>query len=729
MKKQFNHIQIIAITLALFISFISYAQSNSQNEYVLLSPNSKYEVVVSQVRDGDATRLVWSVRSEGQIILAPSEIALSLESGELLGVNARISNVKRETGNQHIPTPLYKKASISLSYTQMKITCRDNWGIIFRAYDEGVAYRFFTTRKGELVVMDETAQFNFPADHSAIVAYSRHRADDRFASSYQSIYTPSTLSELDSTKPILLPALVTFQQPSKRVVITEVDLEHYPGMFLEKTPQGLGFHAIFPKYPKEVANHPTRQQERVVTYEPYMALTSGTREFPWRLMVISDDDASLLLSDLVYALAPPPDSQLYPITPSENKLNAPQISWIKPGKVAWDWWNDWRIYGVDFVAGINTQTYKYYIDFASANGIEYVILDEGWSPRAGDVMVIVPAIDLPELIRYAQSKNVELILWVVWNVIDSKLEEAFAHYSKMGIKGFKIDFVDRVDQKANEFLTRATLMAAKYQLIVDYHGVNKPTGHSRTYPNVLNFEGVYGLEELKWSNVDMPLYDVTWPFIRGLAGPADYTQGAMKNAAKDAFASIYPEPMSQGTRCHQMGSYMIFESPLAMLCDNPSNYMKEQECTDFIAKIPTTYDETVVLAAEVGEYIVMARRKGSEWYIGGLTNWTPRDLTLDLSFLSPTSGTTPGSPTSTSTPGPNTSTATPGPKHSTPHSTLSTIDRKPLIFSAELFTDGVNAHRVGIDYKRTEIDLIPGTFDVHLAPGGGFAMRIWPKSE
>ena len=704
MNTRLNPTRIISFAIAILVSSLSHAQNLTLNEYKLFSPNSTYEIVLSQVSTGNSTQLLWSVRSKGQTILAPSLLSLSLQSGEVLGHNGRIANVKREAGSLLIPAPLYKKASVALSYTQMKITFRDNWGIIFRAFDDGVAYRFFTTRKGELVVMDETAQFNFPANHSSLVAYNTARDYDRFASAYQSIYTSTTLGEVDPSKTVLLPALVTVQAPSFRVVITEVDVEHYPGMFLEKATDGFGLHALFPKYPKEVMYHATRKQERVVSSEPYMSITQGTREFPWRLMVISKEDSSLLLSDLVYALAPAPDPQLYPITyNSHSNEDAPQISWIQPGKVAWDWWNDWRISGVDFVAGINTQTYKYYIDFACANGLENVILDEGWSPpKQGDVMEIIPQIDLPELIRYANSKNVGLILWVVWNVLDEKLEEACARYSEMGVKGFKIDFIDRADQKAIEFVPRASLMAAKYKLVVDFHGVSKPTGQNRTYPNALNFEGVYGLEELKWSNIDMPLYDVTWPFIRGLAGPADYTQGAMKNAAKDAFANIYNEPMSQGTRCHQMGSYMIFESPIAMLCDNPTNYIKEQECTNFIAKIPTTYDETVVVAAEVGEYIVMARRKGEVWYIGGLTNWTPRDLTLDLSFL-----------------------AQRGQKRSSYLAPFTPEENKSTTFSAELFRDGVNAHRVGIDYTRAQIELTPTTFQVHLAPGGGFAMRVW----
>ena len=681
-------LRIAAVLLLLCTTHINRAQNSASNEYKLLSPNARHQIVVALTKEAGSTRLTWSVLWDGQPVLAPSQIGLTLQNGEVLGSNARITGVKREAQSEHIPAPLYKKASISLSYNQLRITFQGDWGVIFRAYDCGVAYRLFTARKGELVVVDETAQFNFPTDLPTWSAYTVPRADDRLASSYQSPYTAVHLSELDPSKTVLLPALVTLSPAAqKRMVITEADVEHYPGMFLEKATQGYGFSALFPRYPKEVTYHPTRKQERVTASEPYMAITHGTRDFPWRVIAMSDKDASLLTSDLVYALAPAPDPQLYPLVHPDNPLEAPRIPWIKPGKVAWDWWNDWRIYGVDFVAGINTATYKYYIDFAADNGLEYVILDEGWSPPAeGDVMKIIPQIDLPHLIQYASAKNVGLILWVVWNVFDEKLEQACAHYANMGVKGFKIDFIDRADQKAIEFVPRATLMAAKYKLIVDFHGVSKPTGQNRTYPNALNFEGVYGLEELKWANPDMPLYDVTWPFIRGLAGPADYTQGAMKNGARDAFAINYREPMSQGTRCHQMGSYMVFEAPLSMLCDNPSNYKKEQECTDFIAKIPTTFDETVVVAAEVGEYIVVARRKGNEWYIGGLTNWTPRNLTLDLSFL------------------PN------------------------GVYRAELFTDGVNAHRVGIDYIRKEFAFMPGAMQVTMAPGGGFAMSLRPKN-
>jgi Glycoside hydrolase 97. len=641
--------------------------------YSLKSPDGNLEIVVTLKGPDTSPQLHWSLFCQGEAVLSPSPLGLLLENGERLGYSAEIETSSLQRISTQIPSPYYKKAQIQDNYTQLTLHCKGGWGLSFRAYDEGVAYRFFSSREGELIVYDEIADFRFPQDFPTVLAYNRPRADDRFASAYQSIYTHSPLSGVDSSQLVLLPALVTLPQ-GRRLVITEADLEHYPGMFLQKSAQGL--NAVFPPYPKDVDHHPTRKQQRVVSYENFLARTEGTRQFPWRVFALSQTDGDLLNSDLVYKLAAAPQPELYP-APEDPE------GWIRPGKVAWDWWNDWRIYGVDFVAGINTPTYKYYIDFASAYGLEYVILDEGWSPPArGDVMQVIPEIDLPGLVAYAKERNVELILWVVWNVLDEKMEQAFAHYAQMGIRGFKIDFIDRADQKAIEFVSRSLLTAAKHKLILDFHGVSKPTGQQRTYPNALNFEGVYGLEELKWSNPDMPLYDVTYPFIRGLAGPADYTQGAMKNAARDAFSINYREPGSQGTRCHQLGSYMIFDAPLAMLCDNPSNYMREPEYTQFLAGIPTSFDETVVVTAELGEYIVMARRKGTEWYIGGLTNWTPRELELDLSFL------------------------------------------PQGAYTMDLFTDGVNAHRVGIDYKRETRPLDGRKLKVKMASGGGFALKL-----
>jgi alpha-glucosidase len=382
-------------------------------------------------------------------------------------------------------------------------------------------------------------------------------------------------------------------------------------------------------------------------------------------------------NDMVYRLAAPADMSA-------------DWSWVKPGKVAWDWWNDWNIRGVDFKSGVNNATYKYYIDFAAEYGVEYVILDEGWSVNgAADLFKVVPEIDLQELVTYADSKGVGLILWAGYIAFERDMEEVCRHYSEMGFKGFKIDFMDRADQDVVDFHTRAAETAAKYHMLVDFHGTYKPVGLHRTYPNVINYEGVHGLENMKWSpgSVDQVTYDVTVPYIRMMAGPMDYTQGAMRNATRSSYHPSNSEPMSQGTRCRQLAEYVIFESPLNMLCDSPSNYMKEKECTEYIAAIPTVWDETVGLDGKVGDYIAMARRSGDTWYVGALTDWDERTLVLDLGFL--------------------------------PEGE----------YSVEIYRDGVKAHRSATDYAKECIDLpADRKLTAVMAPGGGYAARIVPKN-
>ena len=365
------------------------------------------------------------------------------------------------------------------------------------------------------------------------------------------------------------------------------------------------------------------------------------------------------------------------------------ISWIKPGKVAWDWWNDWNIRNVDFESGVNDETYKYYIDFAATHGIEYVILDEGWAVnKQADLFQVIPEINLKELVEYGKSKNVNLILWAGYWAFNRDIEGICKHYAEMGIKGFKVDFMDRDDQQMVDFYHRAAQIAAKYKLMLDFHGAYKPTGLQRTYPNVINFEGVHGLEQMKWSpaSVDQVAYDVTIPFIRMVAGPMDYTQGAMRNATRSNYRPVNSEPMSQGTRVRQLAQYVIFEAPFNMLCDNPSNYMAEPECTQFIAEIPTVWDETVALNGEISKYVTIARRTGNQWYLGSMTNWDARTLEVDLSFLGTGN------------------------------------------YKAEIFCDGVNAHRTAMDYRKDTVD-VPANrkMTLKMAPGGGFVMKIMKK--
>jgi alpha-glucosidase len=456
---------------------------------------------------------------------------------------------------------------------------------------------------------------------------------------------------------------------NKKVVILEADLEDYPGMYLNINQTRKGLMGVYAPYPLEAQlggfggiNYiPTKRTD-------YIAKTSGTRSFPWRAIAISRSDKELLNNDIVQKLASP--------------SRIADASWIKPGQVAWDWWNDWNISHVDFKAGINTPTYKYYIDFAAANKIPYIIMDGGWSEML-KLTKVVPAINLQEILDYGKQKGVDVILWASWYAVTQQKDTIFPLYAKMGVKGFKIDFVDRDDQVAVASLYEIAKTAAKYHLLVDYHGVFKPTGLQRTYPNVIGYEGVKGLENYKWAIEDQPRYVTSIPYIRMMAGPMDYTPGAMRNATKENFRPIGANPMSQGTRCCQLAMYVVFEAPLQMLSDNPTTYMKEQECTDFITNVPTTFDETVPLDGKVGEYVALARKKGDVWYVGAITNWDARNVTLDFSFLG--EGT----------------------------------------YQATVFKDGVNADRDATDYKKEVVKILSADkLIIQLSPGGGWAARI-----
>ena len=458
--------------------------------------------------------------------------------------------------------------------------------------------------------------------------------------------------------------------------IMESSLYDYPGMYLSRSEELLTLRGKFAAYPDEIEQGGHNSLQGIVrSRKPYLAHCEAGEKFPWRIIAMGDA-ISLADCDLVWLLGEEPEK-------------GSDWTWVKPGKVAWEWWNSWDVKGVDFKAGINNDTYKFYIDFASKYGIEYVILDEGWSVKnAADLMQVIPSIDIAELVRYGEERNVGIILWAGYWAFDRDMENICRHYSRMGVKGFKIDFMDRDDQLMVDFHRRAAQTAAKYHLLVDFHGTYKPSGLSRTWPNVLNYEGVCGCEQMKWckTDVNQPLYDVLIPFIRQSAGPMDYTQGAMRNAAKGRFRANYSEPMSMGTRCHQLAEYMIFDSPLCMLCDTPVNYEREQECTRFIASVPTVWNETRVIDGKVGEYIVTARRSGEVWYVGAICSWKAANVEIGLDFLGEGE------------------------------------------WCAEVFRDGVNASRNGTDYIREDIEVKKGESIVaEMAPGGGIAMKITRK--
>lgn len=493
---------------------------------------------------------------------------------------------------------------------------------------------------------------------------------NRWRWAYQNVYDITPLSK---AQPKLAFLPVTVDCGSVKLTLLESDLEAYPGMFVQSQQGKYGLKGVFAPYPAKTDFYPWRKQEYVTETTDFISRSRGSRSYPWRVLAITEKDTDMPVNNLVYALASP------------NRIG--DTSWIKTGKVAWDWWNDWNLKGVPFKAGINMDTYKYYIDFASRNGLEFIVLDEGWyDPKSGDMLTVIPELDLPELIAYGKSKGVEIVLWTVFNVLDSQLEAACKKYADMGIKGFKVDFLDRDDQTAVEMVYRIAEMTARYKLTLDLHGIYKPTGINRTYPHIINFESVFGMEEVKWTDIknNMPLYDVTFPYIRMMAGPVDYTPGAMRNATKADWRAMYYTPASMGTRCHQLAAYIVHDSPFTMLCDAPTNYLNEQECVDFIASLPVEVDSTFIASGELGKYIVTVRKKDVNWYIGGMTNWDERDVQLDFSFLP-----------------------------------------EGVSYTAVLFKDGVNANKQAEDYRKETIRIDKDSrLTLHLASGGGFAMKL-----
>jgi alpha-glucosidase len=453
-----------------------------------------------------------------------------------------------------------------------------------------------------------------------------------------------------------------------KIAFSEADLLDYPGLYLRGTGGGEPILASkFPPYPLE-EQFDGRLTVKVTKVADYIAKTKGTREFPWRVFAIAEKDGDLVENDIIYRLGTP------------NKVT--ESTWIKPGKVAWDWWNANNLYGVDFKAGINTATYKHYIDFASRHKIEYVIFDEGWS-KSSDLSQINPEMNMEELFSFAKEKGVGIILWVTSKALDERMTEALDKFEKWGVKGIKVDFMQRDDQKMVNFYEKTAIEAAKRHLLVDFHGAYKPTGLSRTYPHVLTREGVHGLENSKWATTITPHHDVTLPFTRMFAGAMDYTPGAMRNATKDNFRPIFTEPMSQGTRCHQLAMYVVYESPLQMLCDSPPQYDREPSIMEFLSPVPTTWDRTIALNGSIGNYITVARKKGTEWYIGSMTNWTPRDFQLVLGFLDAGK------------------------------------------YEMTEYADGANAIRYASDYKLSKREVKQSdVITVHLAPGGGWAARL-----
>ncbi|MEW6508747.1 MAG: glycoside hydrolase family 97 protein [Bacteroidota bacterium] len=631
----------------------------SAKEFVINSPNKKLQLKVTI-----SNSISYSLLKNGKVLIEPSNLQIGIADGSVIGNNPKLIDNKTETVKEILyPVVRQKFSSITNNYEELILTFSENYKVIFRVYDDAAAYRFSTSLPGKIKILYEQSEFNFGKDYQILFP-----EEDSFMSHSERIYSLIKISEVTSKKFCSLPALVKLDN-GVNALITEADLEDYPGMYLtgsEKNPYQL--KGLFPYYPAKDTIRSDRDVY-VTQRKNYMAETNGTRDFPWRVIAISEKDGDLIENTIVFKLAKPSDKDF-------------DFSWIKPGKVAWDWWNYNNIYDVQFKAGINNNTYKYYIDFASRYGIEYVILDEGWY-QFGNLLMQSPEIDVEELVEYGNQKNVGIILWMSWKTLDDQFAEAMEQFTKWGIKGIKVDFMQRDDQWMVNYYYKVAKEAAKRKLLVDFHGAYKPTGLYRTFPNVITSEGVIGLEHSKWSENANPNMAVTLPFIRMFAGPMDYTPGAMINATKQSFKPIFTVPMSQGTRVHQLAMYIVFESPLQMLADNPTHYYKEPECMEFLSGVPTVWDDTKVLDAKIGEYILMARSNKNKWYVGAMTNWAARELTIDFSFLP---------------------------------------DGENKI---KIWQDGINADRNANDFKMFDRTVNNKTkMNVHLAPGGGWAAII-----
>lgn len=650
------------LSLLLLIGNASFAAK--EKKYVLSSPDGTLKVEISA-----GNELAYQVMHGNDTILSHSNIGLVLENGTIVGKTPRITGERRRKIKDNIESPFYRFKEFVATGNELDLKLKGGFGIIFRAYNEGVAYRFYTTQSSDIIIKEEQAEFNFKEDYTAYLPYTTNDKKP-MAMAYQNVYDITPLSK---AQPKLAFLPVTVDCGSVKLTLLESDLEAYPGMFVQSQQGKYGLKGVFAPYPAKTDFYPWRKQEYVTETTDFISRSRGSRSYPWRVLAITEKDTDMPVNNLVYALASP------------NRIG--DTSWIKTGKVAWDWWNDWNLKGVPFKAGINMDTYKYYIDFASRNGLEFIVLDEGWyDPKSGDMLTVIPELDLTELIAYGKSKGVEIVLWTVFNVLDSQLEAACKKYADMGIKGFKVDFLDRDDQTAVEMVYRIAEMTARYKLTLDLHGIYKPTGINRTYPHIINFESVFGMEEVKWTDIknNMPLYDVTFPYIRMMAGPVDYTPGAMRNATKADWRAMYYTPASMGTRCHQLAAYIVHDSPFTMLCDAPTNYLNEQECVDFIASLPVEVDSTFIASGELVKYIVTVRKKDVNWYIGGMTNWDERDVQLDFSFLP-----------------------------------------EGMSYTAVLFKDGVNANKQAEDYRKETIRIDKDSrLTLHLASGGGFAMKL-----
>lgn len=668
-------IKYLLVIFVLLFGIALFVPALAQKKYQLKSPDERLLVDVFVGHE-----ITYSVSYDGEVLLLPSPISMQLEGGPDFGINSHLKRAKRTSCEAMIPSPFYIKSMVTDCYNQLTLDFKECFRLEFRAYDEGMAYRFVADHKTDFTILNEQAEYHFAKDWDILNPYveaifvKKHipipSIEEQFENSFERYYNHSRLSELDSTRLSFTPIMIKSDKGTK-ICLAESNVENYPGMFVRNMDKGTTLTGVLAPYPKECKKgglyNPA--EEKVLSREKYLSKSEPDACFPWRIMSVATRDEQLLGNDMVYRLASP------------SRIE--DTSWIKPGLATWNWWSENALYNVDFRVGMNTPTFKAYIDFAAKYHLPYCLIDAGWY-KGSNMFDIVPSLDLKEVIEYGKSKQVDVILWAGFYEFRRDMEQVCKFFSEMGVKGFKVDFIEHDDAKTVKFHYDAAAITARYRLVLDFHGCHKPTGLHRTYPNVLNYEAVYGQEQMKWNDPFMqPRYDVIFPFIRMTAGPVDYTQGAMNNKPKPFYRHSIGQTVSQGTRCHQLAEYVVFYSPLSMLCDGPSRYEREREYTEFIASIPTVWDETVPLKSEIGEYIAVARRSGDVWFVGALTNENARELTIDLSFLG------------------------------------------EGYYRGTIFSDGPNCERFGEDYLKKEIEVPIGRkLTMHLGPAGGWVMKI-----
>ena len=645
------------IILAFSLFFVTAIFAANNDVVSVTSPDGRIEV-----KTFHSGKIYFSVQFDGDYLIRQSPISMTLDNGLVLGDTKPLSNQTKAV-SQTIKTLWGSRNEINDEYNELAYDFKNNYSLQFRVYNTGVAYRWVTRMKGEIIVTDEQVELH-------MASYIKGWFPEKL--SYETVYNYAAVPDKYKEHDIYLPFLMTTETKAK-IAVTESDVYDYPALHLRKS-NDFEDHLIsaFERYPaKEIQGGFNNYIMDVIERADYIAKVNGNREFPWRLLVISDKDETFADCDLPYQMARPQADM--------------DFSWVKPGKVVWDWWHDYVIEGADFVTGINTPTYLKQIDFASAQGAAYIIVDWKWTDR-DNLLVLNPDVDIEKIINYGKEKGVGVILWCPSFTVHRQAKEALSMFGQWGAAGIKADFFDRDDQKANAMYEAIASEAAKNKLLVDFHGCTKPTGLHRKYPNIINYEAVYGNEVNKFSDVYATASHKTMiPFIRGLAGPMDFTPGGFRNVHLSEMSTRNTLPYVVGTRSQEMALYVIYNEPLKMLSDATTTYAKEMECFKMINEIPTVWDDTKILNGAVGEYIVSARRSGDTWYVGGITNEEARNYTLDCNFLS------------------------------------------AGLYEAVVFCDGANAHRVATDYKVTKQNINAASkLDLKMVTEGGFVVRLKP---